>query len=163
MSTVINTSSPETMILTQSGTVTLRELNKSDINKLASNLVQKVKDGEIAPDYVLANAAKLAHFFGEVVSGVRELAVPEIEKFQDRGDIELHGVTFSLAKGKKEYDYSVSSDWLRFKSLEEDAADKRKGVETALKAADYVNQTTGEITSKLKPSGYGKPTVRVSF
>ncbi|GAB3948416.1 hypothetical protein GCM10028805_22750 [Spirosoma harenae] len=131
----------ETNAVTQVLTLNrIGDWNKKDLTELAKASVDEVAENGEDTLALLAMAAKLEHFAGEVKKAAKDRGITDLAKY-DKSSVAKGGVQLALKETGVNYDYSNDPVWSQ--------------LDAAVKLAEKARKEHEELLKKLPSGGMG--------
>ncbi len=109
------------------------ELSKKDIIVSAQQFADQAKDGEIDVIKEIASASKALLYYQTLVSELKDHAIDELYKYNDKEDTTFHGIQFKRTSTPATYSFK---DCEEFKILDENLKALKKVLTTATKTGN---------------------------
>lgn len=116
-------------------------LTKTEINNVATDMIERVKDGEIKALEALAKLSFMQAILEQAIKEIRPIATNEAETYGKKtfGD---YGVEFTIKETGVKYDYSADKEWSEYQENINAIKLMQKGRETVLKGSGQYAKTS---------------------
>ncbi|MBC3785746.1 hypothetical protein [Spirosoma utsteinense] len=140
---------------------------KKDLTELAKASVDDVAENGQDTLALLALAAKLEHFAGEVKKSAKGRGVADLAKY-GKGAVAISGVKLQIKETGVSYDYSADPVWVSLNVQLEHAKDNLAAQEKTLKGLPYegkmmVDEVTGDLYRAYPPAKSAKESIQATI
>lgn len=145
----------------------ISEWNKKDLAQLAHESVAEVAENGGDTLALLAMAAKLEHYAGEVKKAAKQRGINDLAKF-GKGGTMVGGVALMLKETGVTYDYSADHNWLRINGEIERLDEHLTLCENRLKATPpegiiMTDELTGELYKAYPPVRTARESIQATI